>query len=345
MMRSRPIFQGIVALAGLAGLAAFAPRASAEDVAAFYAGRTINLYIGYSIGGAYDVYARQIARTLGKHIPGNPTVVPQNMEGAGSLRAANYIYTRAPKDGTAIATFGRGIAFYPLMGMSGATFDATKLNWLGSANNETSLCVAWAATGITSIDDLKTREMTAGGTGPSDDTVQFVKVINAALGTRMRTVTGYPGGGDVLLAMERGEVEGRCGWSYSSLLSTRKSWIADHKVNILLQLGLRKHPELPDVPLAVDLPMAPDRLAILRLVFARQVMGRPFVAPPGVPPERLAALREAFMATMKDPEFLADAEQAQLEIDPVDGAEVQKLVTDTYRTPPDLALEAGKMMN
>jgi tripartite-type tricarboxylate transporter receptor subunit TctC len=341
-MRSRRIFKAIVTIAGLT---AFAPRADAEDVGAFYAGRTINIYIGYSIGGAYDVYARQIARTLGKHIPGNPTVVPQNMEGAGSLRAANYIYSRAPKDGTAIATFGRGIAFYPLMGLNGATFDAVKLNWLGSANNETSLCVAWAATGITSIDDLKTREMTAGGTGPSDDTVQFVKVINAALGTKMRTVTGYPGGGDILLAMERGEVQGRCGWSYSSLLSTRKSWIADHKINILLQLGLRKHPELPDVPLAVDLPMAPDKLAILRLVFARQVMGRPFVAPPGVPPERLAALRDAFMTTMKDPEFLAEAEQAQLEIDPVDGAEVQKLVTDIYKTPPEVALEAGKLMN
>jgi tripartite-type tricarboxylate transporter receptor subunit TctC len=338
-MRFRRIYQGIVALAAVA---AFAPRAEADD---FYAGKTINLYIGYSIGGAYDVYARQIGRFLGKHIPGNPTVVPQNMEGAGSLRAANYLYTRAPKDGTAIATFARGAAFYPLMGLSGATFDAPKFNWLGSANNETSLCVAWAATGIKSIDDLKTREMTAGGTGPTDDTVQFVKVINATLGTKMRPVTGYPGGGDVMLAMERGEVQGRCGWSYSSLLTTHKSWITDHKINILMQLGLRKHPDLPDVPLIVDLPMPPDKLAILRLVFARQVMGRPFAAPPGVPPERVAALRDAFMATLKDPEFLAAAEQAQLEVAPVDGDEVQKLVTDIYKTPPEVALAAGKMMN
>jgi tripartite-type tricarboxylate transporter receptor subunit TctC len=341
-MRSRRISWAIVALAGLM---AFASRAWAGDVSNFYQGRTINLYIGYSIGGAYDVYARQIARTIGKHIPGNPTVVPQNMEGAGSLRAANYIYSRAPKDGSAIATFARGAAFYPLMGLHGATFDAQKLNWLGSANNETSLCVAWAATGITSIDQLKTQEMTAGGTGPSDDTVQFVKVINATLGTKMRPVTGYPGGGDVLLAMERGEVQGRCGWSYSSLLSTRKSWIADHKINILLQLGLRKHPDLPNVPLVIDLPMPPDKLAILRLVFARQVMGRPFVAPPGVPADRIAALRAAFMATMTDPEFLADAEKAQLEIAPVDGEEVQKLVADIYQTPPAVALAAGKMIN
>jgi tripartite-type tricarboxylate transporter receptor subunit TctC len=341
MMRSSRLLQAFLAMC----LLTFSTgRAWADPVADFYKGRTINLYIGYSVGGAYDVYARQIARAMGRHIPGNPTIVPQNMEGAGSLRAANYIYTRAPKDGTAIATFARGAAFYPLMGLQGATFDATKMNWLGSANNETSLCVAWAATGITDIDALKTREMTAGGTGPSDDTVQFVKVINGTVGTRMRPVTGYPGGGDVLLAMERGEVQGRCGWSYSSLLSTRKSWIADHKINILLQLGLHKHPDLPDVPLVMDLPLAADKKAILRLVFARQVMGRPYAAPPGIPADRLAALRDAFMATLKDPEFLADADKAQLEIVPVAGEEVQKLVTDLYRTPPSVAKQAGELL-
>jgi tripartite-type tricarboxylate transporter receptor subunit TctC len=329
---------GALALLGAAG------PARADSVSDFYKGRTVNLYIGYSVGGAYDVYARQIARFLGRHIPGNPTVVPQNMEGAGSLRAANYIYTRAPKDGSAIATFARGAAFYPLMGLQGATFDATKMNWLASANNETSLCVAWATTGITEIDQLKTREMTAGGTGPSDDTVQFVRVINGTVGTRMRAVTGYPGGGDVLLAMERGEVQGRCGWSYSSLLSTRKSWIADHKINILLQLGLHKHPELPNVPLVMDLPLSPDKLAILRLVFARQVMGRPYATGPGVPPDRVAALRRAFTETFADPEFRAEADKAQLEINPVDGEEVQRLVSELYQTSPAVALEAGELI-
>ncbi len=321
-----------------------APSAQADPVEDFYKGRTINLYIGYSVGGAYDVYARQIARYLGSHIPGNPTVVPQNMEGAGSLRAANYIYSRAPKDGTAIATFARGAAFFPLMGLQGATFDAPKLNWLGSANNETSLCVSWATTGIKTIDDLRTREMTAGGTGPSDDTVQFVKVINGTVGTKMRPVTGYPGGGDVLLAMERGEVQGRCGWSYSSLLSTRASWIADKKINILLQLGLHKHPDLPDVPLVMDLPMPDENKDILRLVFARQVMGRPYAVPPGIPADRLAALRKAFSETMKDPAFLADAEKAQLELNPVSGEDVQKLVTDIYRISPDVARKAGALL-
>ncbi len=342
----RPLMQQITGLAMLLGLSVLAvsPPARADPVADFYKGRTINLYIGYSVGGAYDVYARMVARYMGQHIPGNPTVIPQNMEGAGSLRAANYIYTRAPKDGTAIATFARGAAFFPLMGLQGATFDAPKLNWLGSANNETSLCVAWGATGITTIDELKTREMTAGGTGPSDDTVQFVKVINGVVGTKIRPVTGYPGGGDVLLAMERGEVQGRCGWSWSSALTTRPGWITDHKMNILLQLGLRKHPDLPDVPLVMDLPLPDESKAILKLVFARQVMGRPFTAPPGIPADRLAALRRAFDETMKDPAFIADAEKSQLEINPVSGEDVQKLVVDLYKTSPEIARKAGALL-
>jgi tripartite-type tricarboxylate transporter receptor subunit TctC len=343
MRRMKLAGAGFGLLCSLTILASTSP-AKADAVEDFYKGRTVNLYIGYSVGGAYDVYARQIARYLGTHIPGNPTVVPQNMEGAGSLRAANYIYTRAPKDGTAIATFARGAAFFPLMGLQGATFEAPKLNWIGSANNETSLCVSWATTGIKSIDELKTREMTAGGTGPTDDTVQFVKVINGTVGTKMRPVTGYPGGGDVLLAMERGEVQGRCGWSYSSLLSTRASWVADKKINILLQLGLHKHPDLPDVPLVMDLPLPEENKSILKLVFARQVMGRPYAAPPGIPADRLAALRKAFDETMKDPAFLADAEKAQLELNPVTGEEVQKLVVDIYRTPPEIARKAGALL-
>ena len=266
------------------------------------------------------------------------------MEGAGSLRAANYLYSRAPKDGTALATFARGAAFYPLMGQEGATFDAVKLNWVGSANNETSLCVAWASSGISSFEALKTQEMTAGGTGPTDDTVQFVKVIDAVLGAKIRSVSGYPGGNDVLLAMERGEVQGRCGWSYSSALATRPAWLAEHKINILLQLGLTKHPSLPDVPLVMDLPMSDESRAILKLVFARQVMGRPFAAPPGVPPERLAALRRAFIETLQDPEFLADAQKSGLEINPVSGEDVQSLIADIYKIRPETALQAGKLL-
>jgi len=334
---------GVVA-SGFAVLAAAAP-ARADAVEDFYKGRTVNLYIGYSVGGGYDDYARAISRHLGDHIPGKPNVVPQNLEGAGSLRAANFLYSRAPKDGTAIGTFARGAAFYPLMGLQGASYDAQKMNWIGSANNETSLCIALASTGITSIEQLKTQEMTAGGTGPTDDTVQFVKVINGVLGTKMRPVTGYPGGNDVLLAVERGEVQGRCGWSYSSLLATRPNWIKEKKINILLQLGLKKHPDLPNVPLVMDVPgLSNEDKQILKLVFARQVMGRPYAAPPGIPADRLAALRKAFMDTVTDPAFLADAAKAELEINPVDGAEVQKLVADVYQTPPEIARKAGELL-
>ena len=316
----------------------------ADPIADFYAGRSVNLYIGYSSGGGYDSYARLIARHLGKHIPGNPRIVAQNMEGAGSLRAANFFYARGAQDGTAIATFARAAAFYPLMGLQGANFNATQFNWLGSANTETSLCVAWASAGITSIADLKTRGMTVGGTGATDDTVQFVQILNGVLGTKMRLKPGYQGGNDVLLAMERGEVQGLCGWSYSSLLATRPRWLAEHKINIVLQLGLTKHPDLPNVPLVLDLPMSDASRAILRLVFARQVMGRPFAAPPGVPPERVAALRQGFAETLKDPDFLADAKQAGLEINPVSGEAVQSLVADLYKIRPTIALEAGKLL-
>ena len=276
----------------------------AQGVSDFYKGRTINLYIGYSPGGAYDLYARVIARHMGAHIPGNPTIVPQNMEGAGSLRLANYLYRVAPQDGTAMATFGRGIAFDPLLLGQGDAFNAEKMNWLGSANNEVSVCVAMKSSGITSFQDLFTKELTVGGTGASSDTDQFPRVLNAVLGTHFKVVQGYPGGNDVVLAMERGEVQGRCGWSWSSVLSTHKSWIADKRMIVLVQLSLTKHPDLPDVPLAMDFAKTDEQRQILKMLFARNVMGRPFVAPPNVPADRVAALRQAFMDTMKDKDLL-----------------------------------------
>ena len=192
----------------------------AESPAEFFKGKTVELYIGYSVGGGYDLYARVLARHLGKFIPGHPTVVPKNMEGAGSLRLANWLYRVAPKDGTALGTFGRGTAFDPVLGEPGAQFDGTKFSWIGSANDEVSVCVAWQNTGVTSFNDLLTRDFTVGGTGGSSDTDQFPRIINGVLGTKMRIVSGYPGGNDVVLAMERGEVQGRCGWSWSSVKAT-----------------------------------------------------------------------------------------------------------------------------
>jgi tripartite-type tricarboxylate transporter receptor subunit TctC len=314
---------------------------SPED---FYKGKTVELYIGYSVGGGYDLYARVLARHIGKFIPGHPTIVPKNMEGAGSLRLANWLYRVAPKDGTVFGIIGRGTAFDPVLGEPGAQFDGTKFSWIGSANDEVSVCVAWQGTGVTSFEDLRTKEVTVGGTGVSADTDQFPRIINGVLGTKMRIVSGYPGGNDVVLAMERGEVQGRCGWSWSSVKSLHRDWIDEHKINILVQFALARHPDLPDVPLITDLAKDDEQRQELKLIFARQVMGRPYLAPPGIPPDRAAALRQAFMDTMRDPEFLADAERAKLEITPVPGEEIGQLVNDLMKTPADVAKRAAELI-
>jgi tripartite-type tricarboxylate transporter receptor subunit TctC len=320
--------------------------ARAQSPAEFYKGKTVEFYIGYSVGGGYDLYARTIARHIGKHIPGNPTVVPKNMEGAGSLRLANWLFRVGAKDGSVIGTIGRGTGFDPILGQQGAQFDGTKFTWLGSANNEVSVCVSWNATsGIAKFEDLLSKEMTVGGTSSSADTDQFPRIMNGVLGTKMRIVSGYPGGNDVVLAMERGEVKGRCGWSWSSVVSTHRVWLDEKKMTVLAQLALQKHPDLPNVPLIVDLAKTDEQKQILKLIFARQVMGRPYLAPPGIPADRAAALRQAFMDTMTDKDFLADAEKAQLEITPVDGAGIQKLVTEVYQTPPEVAKKAAELLN
>ena len=318
--------------------------AQAQSPAEFYKGKTVEIYIGYSVGGAYDVYARLLARHMGKHIPGKPTVVTKNMEGAGSLRLANWLYTVAPKDGTVFGIIGRGIPFDPLLGGTGQ-FDATKFSWIGSANDEVSICAAWHATPVNTFEDLLTREMIVGGTASGADTDQFPKIVNGVLGAKMRVISGYPGGNEITLAMERGEVQGRCGWSWSSVKATHPTWVKDKKIKILMQLSLAKHPDLPDVPLITDLAKGDEQRQILKLVFARQVMGRPFLGPPGIPDDRLAALRKAFMDTMKDPEFLAEAEKGKLEITPVAGEEIQKLVAEVYATPKDIAAKAGAMLS
>lgn len=326
-------------------LAVLCAGAAAQAPAAFYKGKTVDMMIGYSVGGGYDVYARMISRHLGKHIPGSPLVTPKNMEGAGSLRLANWLYNVAKKDGTVMGTIGRGTGFEPLFGHKAAKFDGNKFNWIGSANDEVSVCVVWnGRTKVAKFEDLLTMPITVGGTGAAADTDQFPRMINGVLGTQMKIITGYPGGNDVNLAMERGEVDGRCGWSWSSVVSTRASWIKDKKITVLMQLSLQKHPDLPDVPLITDLAKTDEQRAILRLIFARQALGRPFLAPPDVPADRVAALRAAFMATMKDPAFVAEADKAKLEITPVSGEAVQKLVGEIYRTSPAIVKRASELL-
>jgi tripartite-type tricarboxylate transporter receptor subunit TctC len=331
----------------IAALLAIIPASvgQAQTPAEFYKGRNVELQIGYSVGGGYDVYARLLARHIGKHIPGNPSVVPKNMEGAGSLRLANWLYNKAPKDGSVFGTIGRGVAFDPLLGAKGAEFEATKFTWMGSGNDEVSICVSWQGSEVKKFEDLLTKELTVGGTGGGSDTDQFPKILNGILGTKMKLISGYPGGNDVGLAMERGEVKGRCGWSWSSVKATHPTWVDEKKINILVQLSLAKHPDLPDVPLIIDLAKNDEQKQVLKLIFARQVMGRPFLAPPGIPKDRALALQKAFMDTMKDPEFLAEAKKMDLEVTPVDAATVEKLVADVYKTPPEIAAKAAAVLN
>ena len=308
--------------------------AQAQTPAQFFKGKNIDLYIGLAVGGGYDVYGRIVARHMGKHIPGNPTIVPINMEGAGSLKLANWLYNVAPRDGTAFGIINRGIPFEPLIGnRESALFDASKFTWIGSANEEVSTCVAWSRAGVTKFEDLFTKQLYVGGTGGSADTDQFPKIINGVFGTKFKLVSGYPGGNDVEFAMERGEVDGRCGWSWSTLISARKQWYVNGTIKILVQLALHKHKDLPDVPLIIDLAKTEEQKQVLRLIFVRATLGRPFLAPPGLPADRADVLRRAFDATMKDPEFLAEAKKAKLEINPVNGEELEKLVEAVYTTP------------
>jgi tripartite-type tricarboxylate transporter receptor subunit TctC len=309
--------------------------AAADPVADFYKGKTLRIVCGYEAGSGYDLYARLLERHLARHVPGRPEVITQNFGGAGSLRAANYLYNAAPKDGATIGTIGRGLAIVPLLGSNeGAKFDATRFVWLGSLNNEVSVAAAWHTTGVKTIDDARRRELVVGATGiGTDDTSVFPNVANAILGTRFKWVSGYRSGNEINLAMERGEVLGRVGWSWSSIKSVNPDWLRDGKIKVLMQLSLHKHPELPDVPLIMDLARSEDDRRALELVFARQAMGRPFLAPPGIPADRAAALRRAFAAAVEDPAFRADAGKLKLEINPVSGETVAAIVARMYAAP------------
>ena len=329
----------VVAIGSILWFTACAAPAMADPVEDFYRGRNLTLVIGYSVAGGYDNYARVVARHLGNHIPGNPTVLPQNMPGAGSLRAANWLYNAAPKDGSVIGMFSRGMAMEPLIGTIQTQFDAQKFSWLGSGTNEVSTCVTWHASPVKSWADALKIPFTVGGEGSGSDPDIFATVVRNVFGVKLRLVSGYPGSAEVALAIERREVDGRCGWSYSSLRQQRPDWITNKQVNILVQLALKKTPELPDVPLITDFAVTERQRQILRLVFSRQAMARPFTAPPGLPEDRRQALRKAFADTMADPAFLDEAKQRGLEVNPVGGAEIDALIADLYRSPPDVVAE------
>jgi tripartite-type tricarboxylate transporter receptor subunit TctC len=337
----KPLIFGAYALV----FGSLAAPAWSQSPAEFYKGRAVDLYVGFTVGGGYDVYARLLSRHMGKHIPGSPTIVVKNMEGAGSIRLANWLYAVAPKDGSVFGTFARGIPLDPLLGNPGPQFtDGSTFSFIGSANSESSVCIAWHTTGFKSIEDMQNKELIVGGISSANESDQHPKVLNGVLGTKTRLVTGYPGGNDVTMAMERGEVQGRCGWSWTSVKTSHSNWLQDGTLKILIQNALERHPDLPDTPLVMDLAKTEEQKQMLRLVFAPQKMGRPYVAPPGIPADRLAALRAAFNATMKDPDFLAEAEKSKLEISSITGEEMEAIVREAYRTPKDLALKTGALM-
>ncbi len=333
-----------IALATAIGfvLTNFPQSADAAGVEDFYRGRTVSIVIGYSVGGGYDTYGRLLARDLGDHIPGRPNVVPQNMPGAGSIKAANYIFGVAPKDGTAIATFGRTIPVAPLLAAAGAAFDGTKFTWLGSISKDTSLCVTSAKSEVKTWDDYLAKPSTFGGEGAGADPDVFAHLYKNVFGAKARLVTGYPGTNDVALAMERGEIDGFCGLSWSTLKSRHPDWLNNKSINIIVQAGLKKEPELPDIPLAIDLAKNQEQLQILKLVLVSQEIARPFAAPPGLPADRRTALLAAFEQTLKDPAFLAEAKTQDLDIDPVSAKDIDALLAEVYATPKNITDKAAK---
>jgi tripartite-type tricarboxylate transporter receptor subunit TctC len=329
------------ATGGLVLLSMSAQTGRADGVEDFYKGKTVNLIIGYSVGGGYDLYGRLLARHIGKHIPGRPNVVPQNMTGAGSLRAAQYLYSVAPKDGTAFGTFGRTIATTPLMTPASAQFDGTKFNWLGSITNEVSTCVTWNTSQVKVWNDILTHEAAMGGEGPGADPDVYTLLYKNVFGAKMKLITGYHGTNDTVLAMERGEVDGLCGLSWSTLKARHMQSMKEKKINVIIQAALKKQPELADVPLALDLTKDREQAQIMKLFLASQEMARPFAAPPDLPADRKAALIAAFEAVVKDPEFLAEAQKLSMDINPLRPKEIDAILAELYATPKDVLEKAA----
>jgi tripartite-type tricarboxylate transporter receptor subunit TctC len=310
----------------------------------FYRGKTVSLVVSSSAGGGYDIMGRTIAKYLGRHIPGNPRIIVSNMPGAGGLTAMNYFYRNAPKDGTSIGGMQNNLPFEPLLGTKEAVYDPTKFNWLGSPSIEVGLVVVWRTAPVNSIEDLKRREINVGSSGANSTPSFYARLINETLGTKMKIVVGYPGQNEVYFAMERGEVDGFPSLFYNTLNSTRPNWRSEKNVKVLLQYGLEKEPALPDVPSLLDLVTSPEDRLLLLAGLAEITMGRPYLMPPGVPTDRVAIMRKALEDTFKDPDFLADAKRLSLGVNaPRSGPQLQKMLDDAYRTPPNVVARLRKL--
>jgi tripartite-type tricarboxylate transporter receptor subunit TctC len=318
-----------------------ADSAGAQSVAHFYTGRQISLTVGSTAGGGYDTQARLVARHLGKHIPGNPTIVVQNMPAAGSLAATNHMYNIAPKDGSAIALVQRGMLLVKNWNPSAVRFDLGKFNWIGSVNSEVALAASWHTAPHGTAQDLFEKELVVGATNGIDPETT-PRLLNALIGTKFKVVTGYPGVTEVVLAMERGEVQGIGDWSVSSIKTARPDWIPQKKINVLMQIALQKDPEFAQVPFALDFVKNDADRKVMELYLTQKTVARPVLAPPGVPADRVAALRAGFAALAQDKDFLADSAKAKLDVAPIVGAEVDKVIALITSASPETAERLGK---
>jgi tripartite-type tricarboxylate transporter receptor subunit TctC len=327
----------LLALAAFGAVPAFAQNP-------FYRGKTVTVVVSSSAGGGYDTMARAIARYLGKHIPGNPRVLVSNMPGAGGIVAMNYFYRSAPKDGTYIAAMQNNTPFEPLLGTKEALYDPAKFNWLASPSVEVGLLAVWKTAPVNSIADLQKREIVMGSSGANSTPSFYARLMNETLGTKMKLVVGYPGQNEAYLAMERGEIDGFPSLFYNTLNTTRPNWRTEKNLKLLLQYGLEREPSLPDVPSALDLVTDPEDKLVLQAGLAEVTLGRPYLMPPGVAPERVALMREAMEAVFKDEGFLANAKRMGLGVNsPKTGAEIQKLIEETYRMPPNVVERLRKL--
>ena len=326
----------------LAAAVAVSPCAAAA--AEFYQGKQVTIVVGFSSAGTYDATARLFARHLGKHLPGKPTVIVRNQPGAGSLIATNGLYVSAPKDGTTLGVIGGGVVLEPLLGNPQATYDPRRFNWIGGRTRDNFLCLVWHTVPVQTLQDVTKRETIVGATGPGSRTLTYPRALNELIGTRFKVVSGYPGGNEITLALERGEVEGYCGWALGSIKTRAPDWIRDGKIKPLAQFTLAKTADLPNVPLATELAGNERERRAIEFLSADSVLAWPLVAPPDLPAERVAELRAAFSAMMQDPQLLAEAAAQGLEVDPVNGTEIAELVQRLYTTPPDV-LELVRRIN
>jgi tripartite-type tricarboxylate transporter receptor subunit TctC len=333
-----------IAVLAMPIVAASAIPATAQSVADFYRGKTIQMIIGVSAGGDYDLRARLLARHLPKHIPGNPKIVPQNMLGAGGLVAANWMMNVGPKDGTALLAISSNLPVGQAVGLEGVKYDVRKLSYIGNTTDSPNVINSWHTTGITRIEQVMEKELVVGATGRSSGSYYYPAALNAFAGTKFKIVFGYRGGADVNIAMERGEVGGRGSNLWASWVSTRPQWLTENKIHMLVQIALKRHPDLKDVPLMQELVKSELHKQVMTFISADTAIARSIVTTPDVPAERVAALRAAFDAAMKDPALLKEAAQAQQDISPTTGAEAQEVANSLANAPQDVVAEAKKIL-